>query len=238
MIKFIKKLNRNFKIDWQSKIVDLLIVIVGISIAYKLNTWNESLQSNIEFKNYLESFYEENSTNMSQLNSALEFSKTHQSNIDTLQKILLSGNYKDSRIENLSASLMIITSYSPSTTTMENIIASGEFELIKNIELRKRIIKTYNAYKNTKQLENLMNDYVNQYVTPYFFEHVRFSNFSSLGSEFIEDPKFENVVIGYGVLLNQQLQGYQSNLEKVNELNEKLLAESFIQKSIEVSKSE
>ena len=73
MIKFIKKLNLNFKIDWQSKIIDLLIVIVGISIAFKLNTWNESIQSNIEFNNYLESFYEENSRNMSQLNSALEF---------------------------------------------------------------------------------------------------------------------------------------------------------------------
>jgi len=238
MIKFIKKLKLNFKIDWQSKIIDLLIVIVGISIAFKLNTWNESIQSNIESKNYLESFYEENSTNMSQLNSALEFSKTHKSNIDTLQQILLSGNYTDGRIENLSASLMILASYNPSTTTMDNIIASGEFELIKNIELRKRIIKTYNPYKKTKQLENLMTDYVNQYVTPYFFEHVRFSNFSSLDNEFVKDPKFENVVIGYGVLLNQQLQGYQSNLEKINGLNKKLLAENVIQKSIVVSKSE
>ena len=71
-----------------------------------------------------------------------------------------------------------------------------------------------------------MTDYVNQYVTPYFFEHVRLSNFSSLDNEFVKDPKFENVVIGYGILLNQQLQGYQSNLEKINELNEKLLAEN------------
>jgi len=52
---------------------------------------------------------------------------------------------------------------------------------------------------------------------------VRFSSVSSLDNEFIKDPKFENVVIGYGVLLNQQLQGYQSNLEKVNK---KLLAEN------------
>ena len=150
----------------------------------------------------------------------------NQRSLTCLQQILLSNNYSDGRIEALSASLMIITSYNPSTTTMENIIASGEFELIKNIELRKRIIKTYNSYKNTKQLENLMTDYLNQYVTPYFFEHIRFSNFSSLDNEFVKDPKFENVVIGYGILLNQQLQGYQSNLEKVNELNEKLLAEN------------
>ena len=226
MMKSIRKLNLNFKVDWRSKFIDLLIVIVGISIAYKLNTWNESIQSKIEFNNYLESFYEENSTNMSQLNSALAFSKTHKSNIDTLQQILLSNNYSDSRIETLASNLMILTTYSPSTTTMENIIASGEFELIKDIELRTRIIKTYNSYKSTKQLEDLITDYVGQYVTPYFFEHVRFSDFSSTDTEFIKDPQFENIVIGYGVLLNQKIQGYQSNLEKVNELNKKLVTEN------------
>ena len=43
---------------------------------------------------------------------------------------------------------------------------------------------------------------------------------------FLINIKFENIVIGYGVLLNQKIQGYQSNLEKVNELNKKLVTEN------------
>ncbi len=41
---------KRFKIDWKSKFIDLLIVIVGISIAFKLNTWNESNKANREIK--------------------------------------------------------------------------------------------------------------------------------------------------------------------------------------------
>lgn len=216
------KRKSNVNIDWQSKIIDLLIVIVGITIAFKLNTWNESRKTDSKSQNYLENFQEENNANLANLVSALEFSELIEEDIDSLQQILLSKNYTDKRIETLSSSMMGLASFNPSTTTMENIMASGEFELIKNIELRKNIISTYNAYKTTKQLEQLLTDYVNTYLTPYFIDNVRFKDFSSIHSNYIEDPKFENMIIGYGVLLDQQIKGYQNNLEKVKQLNEKL----------------
>ncbi len=38
------------KIEWKSKIADLLIVIIGISIAFQLNNWNESKKSDEDAK--------------------------------------------------------------------------------------------------------------------------------------------------------------------------------------------
>ncbi len=105
---------------------------------------------------------------------------------------------------------------------MQNISASGEFDLLKDIELRKKLIDVYNVYKTTTQLESLLSDYVNQYVTPYFFENIRFSDFSSIHDDFTKDPAFENIVIGYSVLLNQLISGYEENLKKLKLLNEKL----------------
>ncbi len=118
--------------------------------------------------------------------------------------------------------MMGLAGYSPSITTMENITASGEFELIKDIELRKKIISTYNTYNTTLKLEGLLAEYVNTYVTPFFFDNVRFSDFSSIHSDFIKEPLFENIVFGYEVLLNQQIRGYQDNLKKIKLLNENL----------------
>lgn len=217
-----KKIKLNLNIDWKPKIIDLLIVIIGITIAFKLNTWNESITTNLEAKDYIESFYEENITNEANLVSALEFSESNKKNIDTLKQILLSKKYTDKRIKFLTASMMSLANYSPSLTTMENIKASGEFKLIKDIELRKRIINTYNSYNSTLKLENLLSEYVNKYITPFFFENVRFSDFSSIHSDFINEPLFENIVFGYDVLLGQQIKGYKDNLEKIKLLNEKL----------------
>ena len=217
-----KKIKLNLNIDWKSKLVDLLIVIIGITIAFKLNTWNESIKTKAEAKDYIESFYEENITNKTNLSSALEFSESTKKDIDTLKQILLSKNYCDQRIKILTASMMALANYSPSITTMENITASGEFKLIKDIELRKQIIKTYNSYNVTLKLEDLLSDYVNKYVTPFYFENIRFSDFSSISSDFIKEPLFENIVFGYEVLLRQQIKGYQDNLEEIRMLNEKL----------------
>ncbi len=214
-----KKIKLNFNIDWKSKIIDLVIVIVGITIAFQLNNWNESKSTESEVKNYMESFYVENNSNSSKLVSALEFANSNKRDIDTLIHILISKNYEDTRVKILTASMMGLADFNPSITTMENITASGEFDLIKDIELRKRLINTYNSYNTTLKLEKLLADYVNTYLTPFFFENVRFSDFSSINSNFIEKPLFENIVFGYEILLKQQIEGYKDNLEKIRLLN-------------------
>ena len=141
MSNFMKKINWKFNIDWKSKIVDLLIVIVGISIAFKLNTWNASKKTELEAINYVESFYEENVVNASSLVSALKYSELNKRNIDTLKQILISQKFNDSRIKNLTASMMGLASFIPSEITMDNIKASGDFDLIKDNKLRKKLLK-------------------------------------------------------------------------------------------------
>ena len=84
------------------------------------------------------------------------------------------------------------------------------------------LISTYNSYQTTSQLESILSDYVNQYVTPFFFKNVRFSDFTSLKDNFIKKPEFENIVIGYDALLTQKLKGYEVNIEKLQKLNQLL----------------
>lgn len=215
-----KKNKLKLNIDWKYIIVELLIVIIGISIAFKLNTWNESKKRDLEVKDYILSFKEENLSNESNLILALEFSISGKNNVDTLKQILISQKYNDSRIINLTASMMGLASFIPSEITMDNIKASGDFDLIKDNKLRKKLINTYKSYGTSLMLEGLLSDYLNTYLTPFFMENVRFSDFSSLNNSFIENPKFENIVFGYEVLLSQQIKGYQDNLEKVKQLNE------------------
>ena len=118
--------------------------------------------------------------------------------------------------------MLTMSDFHPSLITMENITASGDFDIIRNFEYREKIIDTYNSYQTTSQLEGILSDYVNQYVTPFFFENIRFSDFTSLKENFIKNSEFENIVLGYDALLTQKLKGYEVNLEKLKELNQLL----------------
>lgn len=204
---------------------EILLVVIGILIALKVNNWNESRKTLTEVKTYISSFYDENITNQESLESALSFSKTAKTDIDTLKAILLNREYTDIRIKSYIGSMMALSNFSPSTTTMENISASGEFDLITDINLRKNIISTYNSFKTTTKLEVLLETYVNEFLTPFLLENLRFSDFSSINSDFIKNPIFENIVLGYDALLIQEINGYEKNLERLKQLNENLSQE-------------
>ncbi len=214
----------NLGFDWKSKIVDLLIVIIGISIAYNLNTWNESIKRDQEAKNYIENFYQENTNNKVKLSGALEFSSSKREEITKLQNCLFAREFDDKEIKDLTIQMLGSVSFVPSTTTMENIIASGEFKFIKNNELRKEIISTYNSYSTTAKLEGLLSSFVFDYLSPYLYENIRFYNLDSIGTSFIEDPRFENLVFSYLVFLKQKVRNYENTLEKIIELDKALAA--------------
>lgn len=211
------------KIEWKSKILDLLIVIIGISIAFQLNNWNESKKSDEEAKRYLASFIEENQGNENNLIQALDFLSENKKNIDTLMNLLLTKKYRDGRMNIFISSMMTLQDFRPSMITMDNIKASGEFDLIRDIDLRKQIISTYDSYASTSTFDQMIMDYANDYVTPYFFENVRFSDLSSINKNILEDPAFENIVIGYMTLMTQQINGYKESLKQVKTLNEYLI---------------
>ncbi|MCR9182836.1 MAG: hypothetical protein NXH73_07915 [Flavobacteriaceae bacterium] len=210
------------KINWPEKVIDFLIVIFGITIAFQLNNWNEIRKSELKERNYIQSFYEENIDNETNLNNALSFSLSNKKNIDTLIHIIQSKNYSDRRIQTLLQSMLQISNFTPITTTMENITSSGEFELIKDIDLRKEIINSYNTHNTTLKLEGLLLDHLNDYVIPFYFENIRFADSHPLDKDLINTPLFENIVFGYSVLLNQQIEGYRNNLEKIISLKGKL----------------
>ncbi|PHR12773.1 MAG: hypothetical protein COA40_07795 [Aequorivita sp.] len=206
-------------IDWKSKLIDLLIVIIGITIAFQLNNFNEANKAKTKESVYLKSFSEENSKNEASLTEALEFAQKTKNDIDSLKQTLLSKNYSSEEVKNLSVSMMSLSDFHPSTVTMENITESGDFELIGDFEYREKLIDVYNAYKTTSQLEAILADYVNEYVTPFFFENIRLRDFTFLQNNFIDNPVFETIVIGYDALLTQKINGYKENLEKLKGLN-------------------
>ena len=209
---------KKFIINWKSKFIDLLIVIVGISVAFKLNTWNENNKTNKEIADYLLNFKEESLTNKATLSNALEYSESVKEGLDSIKILLFEKDYDNKNIKNYTSRLMGLSNFIPVTTTMDNITASGQFGLIKDDELKKRLIKTYSTYRSSLKVDEILMDYVDKYLTPYFFENVRFSDFSSIKEDFIKNPKFENIVIGYEIMLNQQINHYKNAIEEIDKL--------------------
>ncbi len=224
VISFIKKvIGFGSGIEWKSKIIDLLIVIIGITLAFRLNSWSESKKQDDLLQNYLTSFALENQSNIKSLVSVIDYAQLQSGKVDTLQKIMRKGSYLDSRLQRLSPSLLNMVTYGPSVITMENIKESGDFELIKDYKLRKKIITAYESISEIKDQEKVLNDYVKNITRPYFFEKIRYRDFYPVDDEgLIKDHRFENMIIGYGLLIKRQMSTYRRILNTLQDLQKEL----------------
>lgn len=213
MKKFIKS------IDWKSKILDLLIVIIGITIAFRMNTWKEDFNCLQTEKYYVESFLRENNKNRDALLNCISFCDSVSRNIDTLRYLLRTNEKNDWWLKRLTLSMTAQGNYTPSTTIMNSISAASEFATIRDPDLREQIISTYNAHEATLKMQNILSEFVTSQVTPFLWQNIRYST-SLYGSyNFRKDPIFENLVNGYQLLLQRQIEGYRKNLVEVVKLD-------------------
>ncbi len=207
-------------IEWKSKWIDFLIVIMGITIAYQLNNWNEANKEIKKGNEYLLNFQRENETNEKRIAKALLYLEDSKATMDSLKNMLDIQGFQDVRVASFSNYMMATLRFKPTTVTMENIKASGDFELIQDITLRRALIELYSAYSVLAIVDQKMADFVDRYTTPFFFEKIRFLDFSPIdGDGFLNDPHFENMVLGHDKLLDQQISSYRTTLNKLNAID-------------------
>ncbi|WKN46244.1 hypothetical protein [Tunicatimonas pelagia] len=225
MIKQIKAYRQKIKItiDWKSKLIDFFIVILGISLAFQLNSWNESRKDKQRLSNYLESFRLETQENVENLQRVLNAVRSQREVADTIKVLIASKRFMDPRLGSTSPEMTSFIAYQPLATTIENIKESGDFDLIKNYTLRKQLVDTYESMEGTEITERATEEYIRNFISPYFFNKVRYStNYPIDPEDFITDHRFENIAIAYSNLMTNQIIRYEGVLEKLQDLEKSL----------------
>jgi hypothetical protein len=130
---------------------EIILVVIGILIALSINNWNENRKLNQLEKTYLNRL----------LNETKKDVITFSNEIERLQKnnekiVNLSNEFKE---ESGSDSLMLrrineymiygttYTMFNPSTSTFEDLSSTGNISVIKNTEIRERIVGHYEDYQ-------------------------------------------------------------------------------------------
>ncbi|GAA0871317.1 hypothetical protein GCM10009117_04630 [Gangjinia marincola] len=211
---------KHSKIDWKSKIIDFFIVIIGITIAFQLNTCREGDRTKAQVRHYTESFFNENQENISTISTSLATLEYRKSQMDTLQKLFRTRQYANPKIGKISATLTNNIDYRPLTITMDYITESGDLDLIEDFELRKQLVKTYESLERLDRTEELFNDFIKEYVTPYFFNKVRYTTLYPVDEiDFITDHRLENIITAYYGYLESQIKQNVYTLKELKTLD-------------------
>lgn len=186
------------KINWQYAFGEILIVIIGISIAFSMNKCAEIKKNNTQKKLYLENIKSDVKIDKNNLqkNSALIGQK-----IQTINEFIHLISNDDSLNGKSIFKLFTVfnlTEFYPKDITYQTMINSGDFKLIDNFELKAAIEEHYSNYKS------ILKDYERQEII-----HKDY-----LGDYMIHNMDFEAMKKGQSGLKNQNL--FKNILQSMN----------------------
>lgn len=213
------------KINWTYYIIELAVVFIGVTAGFLLNNWREDNAELKLEKKYLESFYADVEADALDLDSlilrSLEKADTL---IGILKKSALIGEpLSEELAKAMVKQIMYIEWFTPANDTYEDIINSGNLNLISDYQLKEKISSYYSFQKQVANVEQYFNKHMDNYGFPILYKTYHLLNQEFISKESYQSLEFTNMYLGVIALLQQNIKVYNEALEKNNELKAELV---------------
>lgn len=201
------KIIETLKGKWSEYLFEIIVISVGIFGAFLLNNWNEN-QKNVEQEQIiLKNLGAELKLNLIQLDEKIS-ACNEAIQLDTV--LLSNMNFKKSniKIDELDYMLEGVASpltFDPADGVMNDILNSGNINLIRNEELKFKISAWESNLNEVKEVEQFLIQLSFVDIRNYFLdrvssrnayaEYVGKSKISETSMEIFEDMKFENLIV-------------------------------------------
>lgn len=190
---------------WLRLSLELIAVFVGITAGFFVNNYQESRRDQKLEQKYLESFRNNLVADSATIQDHIQ---DNQNNLDVSRRAVLSmrggGLTRDSALAVMQL-MATFNNFNMQDATYESIVNSGNLGLIGDYSLREELVNYYRSREDIDDVEEVLNNYINDYVIPYLFNKIDLIT-GEMSAEF--DPmsrEFKNMTGGYYVLLDQKV---------------------------------
>ncbi|MDU8885732.1 DUF6090 family protein [Yeosuana sp. MJ-SS3] len=214
------------KIDWQYTFGEILIVIIGISIAFSLNKCSENSKNEDQRKLYLTSIKNDVEADKLTLEDNV---KTLEDKIKITNEILPKLNTNSPDKMSITGNIFNIVSlvnFTPNDNTYQALVNSGDFKLIDDFELKTAIEKHYATYEIMAQSYERLENIQKKYVGDYFIYHMDYDAFQKGEFGFKDEKLLKNIILSmrgaFDIKLKATKNGIASCDSLTSVLNKKL----------------
>ena len=213
------------KVNWLDHFANLLVVILGISIAFYMEGWREEAGNRKQEKKYLESLATDLQTDLEALDTLLKVNEELSASLINLSMASVGRPYgSDSALMYQMLKIQYNPPFTPQRTTYESLKASGKMDLIRDFELRNQIVDLYEQfYRGTSEYDAALNQHVRDFVKPYYMKNVRFTGPQSIDPSFLNNDEFRNIIFAYRYLFIAKDEFYKNVLSKTDSVKNEIV---------------
>lgn len=176
-------------INWKDHLINFVVVIVGVTIAFYLSNRKEGMEKVQLEKSSLASIVTDLDEDIEFLKASTDTLKILKSRIGNFVNDLMTGQAaRDSLFEYISIQYVQLPFF-PQDNTYQSLVASGKLDVIADFELRKQLTELYHRhYQTIKLVDEMSAQQKNQLILPYLMT----LNHGHPQSIDISDPSFVN----------------------------------------------
>lgn len=203
------------KIDWLNHFLEFIVVIIGILIAFQLNTCSiEKKQSEILDK-HIANIIDETEFNHKRIKEEIGASQTLLNNIDSLISSI--KQRKDIRsINGLSLQLLNFNNSYIKKNAYNSLVESGDIRFFKDFRKKDEIIQLYEYYRWAEGIsEAALENYVTYYY-PYVLENLDMVSGQAQDIEVYDNKKFLNILATYSYMMRNRLEKQKELAQKTS----------------------
>ena len=179
---------------------EIILVVIGILIALSINNWNENRKETTHEQKILKELKSDFSYNKQELNRNIEKATALINRCDSL--IVLFGLDRETvnpnKVIRFTRSLSAYSTFDPSNGALNDLISSGNLNVIKNDSLRMQLSRWFGQLEDVKEDEKRLINFGDTQLNPIRLEYLNYNPKSKLiknSIELLEYRKFENIVM-------------------------------------------
>lgn len=202
MLRFFKTIrlklltNNNIKKYLLYAIGEIVLVVIGILIALKINNWNNGqIEKLDEIQTYTD-VKEQINQNLEEISKLETLNDYYKSLYESGNRII--SNNKRESIDTLAFIAMNLSQYSDfhgNENIYETLVNSGNIKLLKNTEIQKKIQNLENTYRFINKLEDIQWEIIIMELSPELKGVINYSNFQIVKPEKLFSVELQNIII-------------------------------------------
>ncbi|BAO76324.1 DUF6090 family protein [Winogradskyella sp. PG-2] len=173
---------------------EILIVIIGISLAFGMNEWGEDRASKTQKEQYIHNLKldikddkVQLAANLTKINSKIEQAE------DVISVLGKDVPNKNVRLRGVYA-VANLTNFTPKDYTHQTLVNSGDLKLMNDFELKTTILKHYSDYKTILKAYERQEIINRDYLGNYFIHHTDYDLISEGKSPFKDEKLLKNIM--------------------------------------------
>jgi hypothetical protein len=195
---------------------EILLVMIGISLAFQFNNWNDNrIQKEAETR-YYENIKEQIVDDKALIQSEMEYNNHYMAQFKYASEILKVEDR--SKIDTLGLIAINLTNYSDfdrQGNIYETMVNSGQIKLLRNHKIVNAVRVLEERYNYINRMENIHYDVVLKYVIPSINPVINFSTGKVQKQDQIYTYEFQNMIIQLLQVMEEKNQTYNSALFEI-----------------------